>query len=533
MGFKSETKYEESHEVNSPAGEEAGEDLASMRGGTLQDKRDMYRVGNNQELNRNFRFVSVLGFAAVLMCTWEVVMIASTTGLINGGLSGMIYTYIGGLFGFSFVILAMAEMASMAPTSGGQYHWVSEFAPASTQRFLSYVTGWVCVLGWHTGIAGCSYTVANMLVGLIAINNHDYVPQRWHGTLLIIAIAFMAIIFNTFFAQKLPFIEGVILLIHIFGFFAVLIPLWVLAPRNSADEVFLNVVDMGGWGNNGLACLVGLGAPIYALIGPDSAVHMSEEIKDASRVLPLSMLWTLILNGSTGLIMLVTYAFCVYDVEAVLKDQTGFPFISVFLHATRSVRATTAMTSLMLILQACSAISNVATTSRQLYAFARDGGIPFPRFFAKIDKRFVVPLNSLYVSFFIVCLLSLINIGSTVAFQAIISLGTASLLSSYIISISCVRLKRWRGEPLPPARWSMGAWSSTVETIAILFLLIAFSFSFFPLTKTVDVTTMNWSCAIYGGVVIFALIYYFVYARKVYHGPVTRIRPWAEAARID
>ncbi|KAM5440841.1 hypothetical protein MferCBS31731_003980 [Microsporum ferrugineum] len=534
MGFKSEIKYDVSPETNSPAGEEAGESLASMRGGTLQDKRDMYRVGNNQELNRNFRFVSVLGFAAVLMCTWEVVMIASATGLLNGGLSGMIYTYIGGLFGFSFVILSMAEMASMAPTSGGQYHWVSEFAPASSQKFLSYVTGWVCVLGWHTGIAGCSYTVANMIVGLIAINNPDhYHPKPWHGTLLIIAIAFMAIIFNTFFAQKLPFIEGVILLVHVFGFFAVLIPLWVLAPLNSAEDVFLNVVDRGGWGNNGLACLVGLGAPIYALIGPDSAVHMSEEIRDASRVLPLSMLWTLILNGSTGLIMLITYAFCVYDVDKVLKDETGFPFISVFLHATRSVRATTAMTSLMLVLQACSAISNVATTSRQLYAFARDGGIPFPSFFAKIDKRFVVPLNSLCVSFFIVCLLSLINIGSSVAFQAIISLGTASLLSSYIISISCVRLRRWRGEPLPPARWSMGAWSSTVETMAILFLLITFGFSFFPLTREVTTMNMNWSCAIFGGVIIFALIYYFAHARNVYQGPVTRIRPWAEAARID
>ncbi|EFQ98516.1 hypothetical protein MGYG_01543 [Nannizzia gypsea CBS 118893] len=487
MGFTSEIKHDLSSDANSPAVEEAGESLSSMRGGTLQDKRDMYRIGNNQELNRNFRFVSVLGFAAVLMCTWEVVM--------------------------------------MAPTSGGQYHWVSEFAPASSQKFLSYVTGWVCVLGWHTGIAGCSYTVANMLIGLIAINNPDYQPERWHGTLLIIAIAFMAIIFNTFFAQKLPFIEGVILLVHVFGFFAVLIPLWVLAPLNSAEDVFLNVVDRGEWGNNGLACLVGLGAPIYALI--------AEEIKDASRVLPLSMLWTLILNGTTGLIMLITYAFCVYDIDTVLKDQTGFPFISVFLHATQSVRATTAMTSLILILQACSAISNVATTSRQLYAFARDGGIPFPSFFAKIDKRFIVPLNSLYVSFFIVCLLSLINIGSTVAFQAIISLGTASLLSSYIISISCVRLRRWRGEPLPPARWSMGRWSSTVETVAILFLLIAFGFSFFPLVSKVDVTTMNWSCAIFGGVVVFSLIYYVLHARHVYKGPVTRIRPWAEAARIE
>lgn len=39
------------------------------------------------------------------------------------------------------VVASMAEMASICPTSGGQYHWVSEFAPPSAQRFLSYITG--------------------------------------------------------------------------------------------------------------------------------------------------------------------------------------------------------------------------------------------------------------------------------------------------------------------------------------------------------------------------------------------------------
>jgi hypothetical protein len=124
------------------------------------------------------------------------------------------------------------------------------------------------VLGWHTGIAGCSYTVANMLVGVLAINYPDsYVPKQWHVTLFVIAVALIAIIFNTFLAQKLPLIEGIILILHVFGFFGILIPLWVLGPKSSASEVFGNIQDNGGWGNNGLACLVGLVAPIYALIG--------------------------------------------------------------------------------------------------------------------------------------------------------------------------------------------------------------------------------------------------------------------------
>ena len=54
----------------------------------------------------------------------------------------MVWMYVVTLVGITFPILSMAEMASMAPTSGGQYHWVSEFAPRSAQKFLSYITGW-------------------------------------------------------------------------------------------------------------------------------------------------------------------------------------------------------------------------------------------------------------------------------------------------------------------------------------------------------------------------------------------------------
>ncbi|RJE24713.1 permease, partial [Aspergillus sclerotialis] len=509
--------------ANSVAYATEKEDSRSIRGGTNQDKKDMWRVGRDQELNRNFRFLSVLGFAAVLMCTWEAVLFGASYGLTDGGKGGMIYTYLGGLFGFSFVILSMAEMASMAPTSGGQYHWVSEFAQPSHQRFLSYITGWVCVLGWHTGIAGCSYTVANMIVGVLAINYPDsYTYQPFHVTLLVIAVAFVAFLFNTLLAQKLPLIEGIILFIHCFGFFGILIPLWVLSPTAPASEVFGSIIDRGGWGNNGLSCLVGLVGPLYALIGPDSAVHMSEEIRDASRVLPLGMIWTLIINGSTGFVMIVTFAFCVGNIDEVMASKTGFEFIQVFLNSTGSVPAATGMTTIIIVMQFCAAISNVATTSRQIYAFARDKGLPFSNVFAKVNGTFTVPLNALCVSLVIVSLLALINLGSSIAFNAIMSLGTAALLSSYIISVSCVRLRRWKNQPLPPVRWSMGRFAPICDTISILFLTIVLAFSFFPLSRQVNAQSMNWSIVIFSGVVIVSLTYYFLYARKVYKGPVTR-----------
>lgn len=103
------------------------------------------------------------------------------------------------------------------------------------------------------------------------------------------------------------------------------------------------------------------------------------------------MVWTLGLNGATGLVMIVTYAFCVGDVDQVLSNSTGFPFIQVFLNATGSVKATTGMTVLIMVLQFCATISNVATGSRQLYAFARDNGLPYSRFLSHVSHT--IPLS--------------------------------------------------------------------------------------------------------------------------------------------
>lgn len=42
---------------------------------------------------------------------------------------------------FFWPIAPVNQRRCRAPTSGGQYHWVSEFAPREYQKFLSYITG--------------------------------------------------------------------------------------------------------------------------------------------------------------------------------------------------------------------------------------------------------------------------------------------------------------------------------------------------------------------------------------------------------
>lgn len=72
------------------------------------------------------------------------------------------------------------------------------------------------------------------------MNKADYVYMAWHGTLLTIAAATFTLLFNIFLVRKLPFIEGILVVIHIFGFFAVLVTLWVLSPTGDPKTVFVS-----------------------------------------------------------------------------------------------------------------------------------------------------------------------------------------------------------------------------------------------------------------------------------------------------
>lgn len=74
--------------------------------------------------------------------------------------------------------------------------------------------------------------------------------------------------------------EGIVLFAHLLGFFCVLIPLWVLAPKVPLSEVFgaPGFADYGGWGSIGAACVVGQLAASSAFVGVDSAAHMAEEV---------------------------------------------------------------------------------------------------------------------------------------------------------------------------------------------------------------------------------------------------------------
>lgn len=128
------------------------------------------------------------------------------------------------------------------------------------------------------------------------------------------------------------------------------------------------------------------------------------------------------------------------------------------------------------------------------------------------------------LTFSITTLLSLINIGSTVAFNAIGSLAVSAILGTYIISFTVLILRRLRGGPLPARRWTLGRYGIFVNIGAVLFLLVVWVFVFFPLQTPVTPSTMNWNIVMFGGTMIFACVYYVVVGKNNYTAPVELVK---------
>lgn len=421
------------------------------------------------------------------------------------------------------VYASLAEMASMSPTAGGQYHWVSEFAPPQHQKMLSYLVGWLSAIGWQVFLASVCFMQGGIIQGLIALNVPDYDFKPWHATLLTMGASAFAILFNTLLAAKLPLLEGFVLILHIAGFFAVILPLWIMAPRAPASAL-VTFSNNGGWSSTGLSAMVGLTTPLTALIGYDCSVHMSEEIRDASITLPRAIMWSVVGNALLAFLMSITLIFTMGDTDSLLGTSYGQPFIQLFYNATRSHAAATVMTSIVIVMLCACCVSEVATASRQLWSFARDFGLPGSAWLSVVPRGWNLPVRSVLVSFVVTSVLACINIGSTAALNAINSLGGVSVLTSYFVTIGCLVWRRLYGAPLPPRRWSLGRFGLAVNIGALLFVAPLWFFSFWPQVVPITAVSMNWASTMFVATIIFAMAWYAVRGKNEYTGPVVQMK---------
>lgn len=109
------------------------------------------------------------------------------------------YSSIISFFGSMTIVTSLAEIASMYPTAGGQYHWVAVMAPVKQKLTASWLTAWISIGGQTVLTASAAFAGGLQLQSLITINHLDtYVPKRWQGMLFYDLVLLYALVINIY-----------------------------------------------------------------------------------------------------------------------------------------------------------------------------------------------------------------------------------------------------------------------------------------------------------------------------------------------
>lgn len=233
------------------------------------------------------------------------------------------------------------------------------------------------------------------------------------------------------------------------------------------------------------------------------------------------MVGSVVVNGLMGLAytMVLLYSSSTTD---LLGSPLNFPFIQIYLDATKSRAGTTAMAALVLYTAIAAATAGVMSTSRTLWAFARDRATPFDCQLSHVDAKLQVPVRAVVVAVVLQALLGFIYLGNTTAFSAILSMAIISMYLSYTLPIAYMLLygrRRLARHEFGP--FSLGPVVGVVfNLVSIAWMLVAIVFSTFPTTMPVTPTTMNYSSVVLAGWVLFGAVYYSLWGKHKFNMPM-------------
>lgn len=492
------------------------------------DNQLLAEIGYKQELKRQFSTLQVFGISFSIMG-----LLPSIASVLNGGLSGGTVSLVWGWFIAGIFILlvgiTMAENASSIPTAGGLYYWTYHYAPVGYKAAISYVIGIGNSLALAASVCSIDYGFAEeVLAAVVVSKDGDF--NVTNGKLY--GVFAGAVIVNIFFTcvasgwlaklQTLSIVSNCFIIV----LFIIVLPIGTKINRggfNDGSFIFGEWENMSDWNNGWQFCLAGFMPIVWTVSSFDSCVHQSEEAKDAAKAVPIGIIGSISICWVLGwVINIVIVACCDPNLNNVVN--TSYPLgMAQVLYDSLGKRWTIAFLAMMAFCQFLMGASMLTAVSRQVWAFARDNGMPFSNYIKKVDKKLSVPYNAVAFSGALSLVLGLLCLINEIAADALFSL---SIAGNYLAWCAPTFLRlTWGRDVFRPGPFYLGdILSPVLNWISIVFQLFIIVLTMFPATQHgIDATTMNYSCVIGPGTWVLSLIYYLVYKKKDYHGPVSNL----------
>lgn len=264
---------------------------------------------------------------------------------------------------------------------------------------------------------------------------------------------------------------------------------------------------------------------IWTIGAFDSCLHMSEECKNPQKKVPIGIISSITVCWVIGWFICIVCCATIKDgdVQRVLDTDTGSVMAQIIYDALGKNWAI-AMISLISFAQLLMAISLLIAMSRQVFAFARDHGLPFIHNYVKVvDPKLKIPLRATVFSGILALIMGLLILINATAANALFSLGVAGNLLSWGVPVFLILLPLGKSRFVPGPFYFGKIPSTIINYITVCWLSYAIVMCMFPDSKSVDKDTMNYTVVINVGVWLLSLLYFFVYGYKHYTGPVSNI----------
>ncbi len=492
-----------------------------------KDEAVILSLGYKQEFKREFSLMTT--FAVSFSVLGLLPSIASTLwySLAYAGNAGITWGYLVGMIGVLCVAFSMGEISSAFPTSGGLYYATAMLAPPKYKALLSWLVGWSNYFVQVTGAPSVGYSCASMILALVQIGNPNYTYETWHCFLLTIAITAACAVIASAPTKWIAYINTAATALNLIFLFISFIVM--LAgnnrtsqglPRFNSNGYAWELDNFTDW-PDGICILMTFMAVIWTMSGFDSPFHLSEECSNAQVATPRAIVLTATVGGLLGFVFQLAMAYTIVSVPDAINDELGQPYIA-YLNQIMDQKKVMAIGAFAVILSFNMCFSCMIAASRVLFSYSRDNCFPLSRYWCKVNNVTRTPVNAVWANWFIGSILDILMFGG-VAIDAIFSVGAIGSFISFTVP-TLLRITYARNT-FKPGPWNLGKFSAPCGTVACLFVLLMIPILNFPQYRGADNTPdlMNGTVVVYWGSMLLVLIWYYVYAHKIYKGPKSNL----------